>query len=202
MPDWPPIERLGFEAEAIGFHLTAHPLDAYAPLLRRLGAVASDQAGGARRRPASAAGEARRLRDRPQGARRPAPAAGWPGCGCPTRRGSCEVTFFSEVLSALARAAGGGIGVLVTADLRLEGEALRITAQDVAPLDQAAADAGAGMRIWLGTPGAVPHIRTMLGARGPGPRPGGAGAAAGRDRRTWRSTLPGGFKVTPRLARR
>ena len=28
MPDWPPMERLDFEAEAIGFHLTAHPLDA------------------------------------------------------------------------------------------------------------------------------------------------------------------------------
>ena len=30
VPDWPPMERLTFEAEAIGFHLTAHPLDAYA----------------------------------------------------------------------------------------------------------------------------------------------------------------------------
>ena len=36
MPDWPPLERLAFEAEAIGFHLTAHPLDAYAQALRRL----------------------------------------------------------------------------------------------------------------------------------------------------------------------
>ncbi len=37
MPDWSPMERLSFEAEAIGFHLTAHPLDAYAKALRRLG---------------------------------------------------------------------------------------------------------------------------------------------------------------------
>ena len=34
--DWPDMERLAFEAEAIGFHLTAHPLDAYRTLLRRL----------------------------------------------------------------------------------------------------------------------------------------------------------------------
>ena len=27
VPDWMPMDRLGFEAEAIGFHLTAHPLD-------------------------------------------------------------------------------------------------------------------------------------------------------------------------------
>ncbi len=37
IPDWPPLERLAFEAEAVGFHLTAHPLDAYAQALRRLG---------------------------------------------------------------------------------------------------------------------------------------------------------------------
>jgi DNA polymerase-3 subunit alpha len=36
-PDWAPMDRLNFEAEAIGFHLTAHPLDVYAKALRRLG---------------------------------------------------------------------------------------------------------------------------------------------------------------------
>jgi DNA polymerase-3 subunit alpha len=39
--DWPPLERLAFEAEAVGFHLTAHPLDAYAQALRRLGVTSS-----------------------------------------------------------------------------------------------------------------------------------------------------------------
>ena len=43
MPDWPSMERLGFEAEAIGFHLTAHPLDVYAKALRRLGTTACAQ---------------------------------------------------------------------------------------------------------------------------------------------------------------
>ncbi len=37
------MERLAFEAEAIGFHLTAHPLDAYAATLRRLGAIGSGE---------------------------------------------------------------------------------------------------------------------------------------------------------------
>ena len=43
VPDWPPMDRLGFEAEAVGFHLTAHPLDAYTQVLRRLGVVSSTQ---------------------------------------------------------------------------------------------------------------------------------------------------------------
>ena len=58
--------------------------------------------------------------------------------------------------------------VLVTADLRQDGEALRVTAQDVASLDQAAANAGAAMRIWLRETASVPHIRDLLGREGRG----------------------------------
>lgn len=35
--DWPALERLQYEAEAIGFYLSAHPLDAYADSMERLG---------------------------------------------------------------------------------------------------------------------------------------------------------------------
>src|SRR5579875_3505980 len=41
--EWEPMEALSYEAEAIGFHLTAHPLDAYSHLFRRLGVVPSNQ---------------------------------------------------------------------------------------------------------------------------------------------------------------
>ncbi len=46
MPDWPMLDRLGFEAEAIGFHLTSHPLDSFGSTLRRLGVMSSSAAGG------------------------------------------------------------------------------------------------------------------------------------------------------------
>ena len=36
-PDWPELERLQLEAEAIGFYLSAHPLDSYAQGMERLG---------------------------------------------------------------------------------------------------------------------------------------------------------------------
>ena len=35
--DWPNLERLQYEAEAIGFFLSAHPLDNYADSMKRLG---------------------------------------------------------------------------------------------------------------------------------------------------------------------
>jgi DNA polymerase-3 subunit alpha len=113
--------------------------------------------------------------------------------------GSYEVTFFSEVLSRSRDILQPGNSVLVTADLKLEGESLRITAVDVAPLDQAAAQAGAGMRVWLQKTEAVAHIRALLDREGKGrgrvvlvPRT--------EDEQDVEITLPGGFNVTPRLA--
>ena len=34
--DWPPMERLSEELEAVGFYLSSHPLDTYGPKLKRL----------------------------------------------------------------------------------------------------------------------------------------------------------------------
>ena len=136
MPDWPPMERLNFEAEAIGFHLTAHPLDVYAKALRRLGTTAcaqvelSAQAGVTRVR---LAGTVAAQKER---VTRTGNRMAW--VRITDASGSCEVTLFAEVLSRVARPAGERPNVLVTADLRQDGEALRVTAQDVAGLDQAA----------------------------------------------------------------
>jgi DNA polymerase-3 subunit alpha len=113
--------------------------------------------------------------------------------------GSCEITLFSEVLSRCRPLVSEGTGILATADLQFQGEALRITAQDVSSLDQAAASAGAAIRVWLAETASVPHIRDLLSREGPGkgrvfllPQVG--------DSRHVEIALPGGFQVTPRLA--
>jgi DNA polymerase III subunit alpha len=197
MPDWPPMERLNFEAEAVGFHLTAHPLDAYAKALRRLGTTpcaqvdASAQSGITRVRLAGMV-VAQKERVTRTGSR-----MAW--VRITDASGSCEVTLFAEVLSRTRDLLANGSTVLVTADLRQDGEALRVTAQDVVSLDQAAASAGAAMRIWLRETASVPHIRDLLGREGQGkgrvilvPRLGTT--------QTVEIALPGGFNVTPRLA--
>jgi DNA polymerase-3 subunit alpha len=195
IPDWPDLERLGYEAEAIGFHLTAHPLDAFAGLLRRLGVAASNslqaraEAGAAR---VKIAGCVAGLKERPtkSGSR-----MAWATLSDAT--GSCEVTFFSEILSRCRDLLVAGTPILVTADIRLEGESLRITAQHATSLDQAAVEAGAGLRIWLKRTEAVPHIRALLAREGRG---------RGRvlllpmlETQEVEIALPGGFAVTPML---
>jgi DNA polymerase-3 subunit alpha len=197
LPDWAPMDRLAFEAEAIGFHLTAHPLDVYGHVLRRIGVTSSNQlaqraqSGSAR---VKLAGTVISTKDRitKTGSR-----MAW--LRLSDSGGSFEVTLFSEVLERARELIVAGNSLLVTADIRLEGESLRITANEVTRLDDAVARAGSGMRIWLQQTEAVAHIRAILGREGRG---------RGRvilvpnvdSTRKVEITLPGGFNVTPRLA--
>ncbi len=197
LPDWDPMDRLAYEAEAIGFHLTSHPLDAYGAALHRLGVVASNQlearaqSGPAR---VKLAGSVIASKER---ITRTGSRMAWVRLS--DSGGSYEVTCFSEVLARGRELLVAGASLLVTADIRLEGEALRITAHDVAPLDAAASQAGAGMRVWLQKTEAVPHIRTLLEREGRGR---GRVVLVPRidAEQNVEIILPGGFNVSPRLA--
>jgi DNA polymerase-3 subunit alpha len=196
VPDWPDMERLGYEAEAVGFHLTAHPLDGFAALLRRLGAVPTNalqaraEAGAAR---VKIAGCVAGVKERSTKANT---RMAWVTLS--DAAGSCEVTFFSDVLTPQTRAfLVAGAPVLVSASVRLEGESLRITAQEITSLEKAAIDAASGLRIWLKRTEAVPHIRALLNREGQGR--GRISLLPMLDAQEVEIALPGGFAVTPKL---
>jgi DNA polymerase-3 subunit alpha len=196
-PDWSPMDRLSFEAEAIGFHLTAHPLDSYAKALRRLGTTPCAQVEAVAMAGVTRVRLAGMVVAQKERVTRTGNRMAW--VRITDASGSCEVTLFAEVLSRSRELLTYGSNVLVTADLRQDGEALRVTAQDVASLDKATADVGAAMRIWLRETASVPHIRDLLGREGRGkgrvilvPRLGTTQSVE--------IALPGGFNVTPRLA--
>jgi len=196
LPDWPPMERLGYEAEAVGFHLTAHPLDAYRATLRRLGVVPSSQiaaraaAGGAR---VKLAGTVVGVKERTT---RTGSRMAWVKLS--DTAGAYEVTLFSEVLARARPLIEAGASVVVTADLRAEGDMLRITASEMEALDKVAAATGAGVRIWLGGAQAVAQIKALIDREGQG-----RGRVYLRPRLSREEeaeiALPGGWKVTPRL---
>lgn len=197
IPDWDPLDRLGFEAEAVGFHLTAHPLDAYRQALTRLKVIPSTQleakaqAGAAR---VKLAGTVVNSKER---ITRTGSRMAWVRLS--DAGGSYEVTFFSEVLSKSREILQAGSAVLVTADIRLEGESLRVTAVDASSLEEAAARAGTGMRIWLQQTEAVAHIRSLLEREGRGT---GQVVLVPRldQAQQVEIALPGRFNVNPRLA--
>ncbi len=194
--EWPDLERLGFEAEAVGFHLTSHPLEAYGPLLRRMGVIPSSQmqaraeVGGGR---VKLAGSVINVKTRPT---RTGGKMAWVRLS--DQGGSYEVTMFSEVLGRAHEFLEAGASVMVTCDLRMEGESLRVTAQDVTSLEIAASQVGAGLRVWLEATEAVPHIRNLL------EREKGRGRVVlvprVENEREIEIALPGGYNVTPKLA--
>ena len=197
LPDWPEMERLGYEADAVGFHLTAHPLDSYGPVLKRLGVVPShgmEAAGLAGITRIKMAGCVVASKER---ATRTGSRMAW--IRLSDQGGSYEVTFFSEVLNGARDILKAGMAVLVSVDLRLDGDSLRVTAADCTSLEQAASDAGAGMRVWLDKTEAVPHIRALLAREGKGK---GRVTLVPRidDAQAVEIAIPGGFQVTPRLA--
>jgi DNA polymerase III subunit alpha len=194
--DWPQLERLAYEAEAVGFHLSAHPLDAYASALKRLGVVPSAwiaeraRAGAARMK---LAGTVVNAKERPT---RTGSRMCWVKLS--DAQGTYEVTLFSEVLNRCRDLLAEGTPILVTADARLEGETLRLTATEVEGLEKAAQGVGQGIRLWLEQTAAVEPIRALLQREGRGrgrvvlvPR-----TALGQEVEI---ALPGGFNVSPRL---
>ncbi|MDG6093990.1 DNA polymerase III subunit alpha [Acetobacter sp. AN02] len=159
-PDWPDFEKLGYEAEAIGFHMTAHPLDAYRVTLRRFGVTPMSRLAQVAEAGVTRVKIAGCVIDRKERPTRSGSKMAW--LRMSDASGSCEVTLFSEVLGRVREMLVAGRPVLVTADLKLEGEALRITATDLADLEQMAGQSGGEMRIWLDNASAVERIAAML----------------------------------------
>jgi DNA polymerase-3 subunit alpha len=195
--EWLPMERLGYEADAIGFHLTAHPLDAYAKVLRRMRVVPSNELSALAARGDTRVRLAGSVVATKERITRTGTRMSWVRLS--DAGGSFEVTLFSEVLGRVRDIVSSGATLLVSADVRTEGEMMRITANDVSLLDKAVAEAGQGMRVWLRQTEAVAHIRTIL-----------ARELDGRGTvvlvpqidisQDVEITLPGRFNVTPRLA--
>ncbi len=145
--DWPVTERLGHEFAALGFYLSAHPLNAYQARLERLGAVTSHElplhaAAGMTRVRLAGIVTRKQERTSARGNRFAFVQLSDPG-------GAFEVTVFSELLAGARELLGTGTPLLVTCDARLEGDTVRLTAQAIEPLDEAAARAPGGLKIYL-----------------------------------------------------
>ncbi|TCZ57152.1 DNA polymerase III subunit alpha [Roseicella aquatilis] len=194
--DWPQLEKLSYEAEAVGFHLSAHPLDTYKSVLQRLGVTPSShiqdraKAGAARLK---LAGTVVSSKERPT---RTGSRMAWVTLS--DGAGSYEVTLFSEVLSRARELMAEGTAVLCTAEARLDGEMLRLTAQDFEGLEKAAQQVGQGIRLWLEGDAGVPQIRALLEREGRGRGRVVVVARTGQGQEV-EVALPGGFNVSPRL---
>ncbi len=194
--DWPPVERLQFEFDAIGFYLSSHPLDPYGQSLQRAGILRYADL------PAALAGGGStrfRLAGIVVGKRERTSARGnkYAFVQLSDTSGMFEVTVFSEVLVGTRTLLDGSQPIIMTVDVRHDDESLRLTVQKIEALDSVVAHAAAGLRIFVGEVDALPRLKTLFGHEPTGR--GRVSLVLDLPRNEVEITLPGGFRVDPRF---
>ncbi|AWK85886.1 DNA polymerase III subunit alpha [Azospirillum thermophilum] len=159
--DWEPLEKLKHEFGAIGFYLSAHPLDAFSGPLNRMRVVRSAELaqavsrGGSTRYKMAGIVVSRKEKTAKSGNR-------FAFVELSDATGGYEVTCFSEVLAANRDLLEAGRPVLMTIDAQVNGEDIRLTCQEVKPLEEAVASVSDGLRIVLRDPAPLDSLRGTL----------------------------------------
>jgi DNA polymerase-3 subunit alpha len=192
---WPPAERLAREYAAVGFYLSAHPLDEYRPVLASLRVQMWADFAEAVKRGASAGRLVGTVTSRQERRTRTGNRMGIVRMSDPT--GQYEAIAFSETLSENRDLLEPGRSVIlfVGAEEREDGISVRI--QKAEALDDAALKMKRGLRIYLRDVAPIEPIARQL-------PPGGDGdvslvllVEAGREIEV---RLPGKYRLSPPLA--
>lgn len=130
--DWGALEKLQREFEALGFYLSAHPLNIYGTSLERMGLIKSLNIGNfADGSTLKLAGVVlvRQERTSKTGQK-------FAFIQCSDAYGVFEIAVFSEVFSRTRDYLTPGTALHITTTIRFDGEDYRLTAQQIDPLDQ------------------------------------------------------------------
>jgi DNA polymerase III subunit alpha len=159
--DWPPMEKLRHEFEAIGFYLSAHPLDSYGPTLKRLDVVHyADLPAWITGRPTMRAKLAGIVTGRQE--RTSAKGSRFAFVQLSDSSGMYEVVVFSELLGAQRELLEPGTPVLLTVDVRLDPDNVRLTAQGIQGLEAAAAQTSVGLKVYIADSGPIPSLKQIM----------------------------------------
>ncbi|WP_135077984.1 DNA polymerase III subunit alpha [Terasakiella sp. SH-1] len=194
VPDWPGMERLSQERSAIGFYLSAHPLDTYSKTLQRLGVKSySDIVQAGISGPVKIAGTVGVKREKisQKGNR-------FAFVTLSDSSGDYEIAVFSEALSACRDYLEPGQSVFIMASAQFEEENVRFIANNVDLLDVKAARATAGLKIFIEDITAVSLMKELLEREGKGK--GNVTVMARIDATTEAEiNLKEGYRITPGL---
>ncbi|HLS67887.1 MAG TPA: DNA polymerase III subunit alpha, partial [Kiloniellales bacterium] len=196
VPDWPAMERLQREFDALGFYLSAHPLDSYRNLLQRRRVVAvadlpTAVLGGQSRQVLAGIVVAKQERTSRKGSR-------FAFVQLSDASGLFEVTCFSETLGRCRMLLEGGKPLLVTVTVERSGEGgdLRLTAHDFEDLEEALAKTAAGIKVFLREAQPVIELKQLLERERRG-RGRVTMVLALEDDREVEIDLPGGYALSP-----
>ena len=163
-PDWDALERLREEFEAVGFYLSAHPLDSYN--LSKVRALLSSQIEAEAERGRTAIKLAGIVAAKRESTTRTGKRMAFVTLS--DTAGQFEVTLFAEVLAQCRELLEGHEPLLVTADLQRQEGDYRLTAQAIQSLDSAMAAAGSAIEVVVQSADALSHLRAILERQGRG----------------------------------
>jgi DNA polymerase-3 subunit alpha len=201
---WLPAERLQREFDAIGFFLSGHPLDDYAPALKRLRIQSWAEFSRAVRAGATAGRVAGTVVARLERRTRTGSKMGVIQLSDPS--GQFEAIIFAEGLQQFRDVLEPGSAVLLTLSAEAQGDDVRARIQSVEPLDQAAARLQKGLRVFLKSQAPIESLARRLegGAAPRGAQANGHGEVSVVlmiDQGTEVEVkLPGRFPVSPQIA--
>jgi DNA polymerase-3 subunit alpha len=161
--DWPVMDRLTHEFEAVGSYLSAHPLDAYDGQLRRLRVTAAADI--SPRMAGTAPNVAGVVISRQE--RMSAKGNRFAFVQLSDTSGVFEIVVFSELLATSRDLLEGGQRVLVTVDIRADGadgDGARMSAVNVRPLDEVLANTSTELKIMIADPVAIDGVKQALEA--------------------------------------
>ena len=163
---WNAIDQLAREFEAIGFYLSAHPLDGFAATLRRAGAkpyadVVRGLGSAVQRHIVAGTVLGRQERTSAKGNR-----FAFVQCSDPT--GVFEVAVFSEQLSQHRELLEPGQSLVFHLDAKLQDDQPKLTVERIESLEKVAANTAAGMKIFVNQAQSLDGIKAVLGRAGRG----------------------------------
>ncbi|HNQ91803.1 MAG TPA: DNA polymerase III subunit alpha [Alphaproteobacteria bacterium] len=168
IPEWSPLDKLSYEFGAIGFYLSAHPLDSKAAQLARMRIV-------------NFAKVQEILEDHPisrvqmagvllKKSEKISQKSGnkFAFLTLSDTSGVYEVVLFSETLSRSREFLEVGKSLLLTADAEQKEEQVRLTVQDIKPLDDILTDRVHDVELHLKDSADAERIKSMLDKAGEG----------------------------------
>jgi DNA polymerase III subunit alpha len=198
---WLPAERLQKEYDAVGFFLTGHPLDDYAPLLKGLRVQSWANFCQAVKAGATAGRVAATVVSRVERRTKTGNRMGIIGLSDPT--GHYEAVIFAEGLLQYRDLLEPGAALLLFLTAEAQGDEVRARIQSAEPLDAAAEKVQKGLRVFLRSVEPLDGVDKRLE-----PVPGRASKADGEVNMVLllaggaevEVRLPGRFKVSPQIA--
>ena len=191
-PDWPPMDRLKEEFDAIGFYMSAHPLDDYQKRLRAnnvltYAEVLRQERSGSVNMAGTVIGKKERTSSK--GNR-------YAFVQLSDTSGVFEMTVFSELLSTCRDMLEVGNSLFLKASVRFEGETARFNALAIERLQTMSADIQSVLEVFVDSADALEPLHQILA---------GENAGKGRIRVVSRLdaakevevSLPGGYAISP-----